>query len=1113
MPMGIPDQSLLRGPLEAPPAGRSLATGDLRVLEVGKPVLASERQPELFDVERCKPSTTRPVFELASFAIPPRWKNPNNEADRMAAGRHFHTELNIALRPFFEQLPLGAALVVKHRCAPTGNGALSIRSRLALELPDFLSRDGVTETRLSQELAVCLSTLAEHYSFRPIKTADETGDLLSPSKERFGQTVCIRPVSVVYAAKPACIGFTQADDNGSAVWFPAFESTGDDPNSVFGAQWTGALLHTFKAARAFQHAMCFRIRLTRDRLDAKAREMMLQLLKSDLSEINEKNPGSEDGDSRLSTLSNGSLRVVVLAWSQANPAILRIELEAQSAESSDMSNSLLHILASEIFPGQRVELVSANAKRSAGDSNGVVDFSNAFPLAAGLPPLLPQPAVLEMLGFTRHYCNPSVQLPRDGLLLGCAQLSGFEHPVRIAAADRSRHIYCLGGTGTGKSTLLYNMVVQDMQAGEGIAVMDPASDFVDAVLAAVPVARIKDVIIIDPSDEQHPVGLNPLDFGGNPTLMKVNRVINDLLDIFNSLYNMREAGGPGFEQYFRNTLLLASTVREDSPHGSPTLLTPLEVLRNKEFRDELLAECYDSFLGADMAGEVTRFFTSAQATSGEQQFENWVPYVTNKLVRFTSNPLLRQMLCSPKRTVDFRHLMDERKILLVNLGKGEIGSQDTRMLGMLVLKYLFQAAMTRTDVPRAARIPFYCYVDEFHNFVDSEIADILAEARKWGLHMVLAHQSLGQLVVGNTRTVLDAVLGNVATKLFFRVGLDEAQALEPGYLPQFDAHTLAQLPDRHVLARLLVGNKPSLPFVFQTKAPHTAAGTPDRLDVARKARRWSREHYSVHSLTSSLVASAGVSARRQSTLILHGGLAISHSANVGPKEADAIDVQIRKSMPRWREAADSVSLPHVAPEAGTFFWTGNRSLVLVLAIDSDGDGRALVVEGGHGDSCARGDYPGSCYLVNASGHFRSDSPISSLFGMDLQEKAELEFAAPNPLALTPDGTFAWLWQMVEHTPSTLPSKPRGFFRTLNNSVVFVTGDEAKPSLCATVCSGGHAVKELNGTKLGERYALTSLGQFLVSAEKAKALPAASLALASGMSLAASLPLVGECSPV
>lgn len=189
-----------------------------------------------------------------------------------------------------------------------------------------------------------------------------------------------------------------------------------------------------------------------------------------------------------------------------------------------------------------------------------------------------------MLSFTRHYSNPAVQLADDGVLLGHAQLSGFEHPVRTATADRSRHMYMLGATGTGKSTLLYNMITRDMLAGEGLAIIDPHGDLFGQVLASVPARRIKDVVIIDPSDDQHPVGLNPLDFGGKPSLMKVHRIINDLLDIFDDLYNMREAGGPGFEQYFRNTLLLASTAPLKSSNGPPTLLTPLEVLRTKELR-------------------------------------------------------------------------------------------------------------------------------------------------------------------------------------------------------------------------------------------------------------------------------------------------------------------------------------------------------------------------------------------------------------------------------------------------------------------------------------------------------------------------------------------------
>lgn len=195
---------------------------------------------------------------------------------------------------------------------------------------------------------------------------------------------------------------------------------------------------------------------------------------------------------------------------------------------------------------------------------------------------------------------------------------------------------------------------------------------------------------------------------------------------------------------------------------------------------------------------------------------------------------------------------------------------------------------------------------------------------------------------------------------------------------------------------------------------------------------------------------------------------------------------------------------------GAFFRTGNRSLVLVFAIGSDGDGRVLVVSGGHGDDeSIRGAYPGSWYLVKASGHFRSNSPMATLLGMDLQEKAAVEFAVSNPFLFTPDVTFGWLLQKTDQVPRALPERPSGFFRTLNGSLVFVTGEGNKPSLRATVCNGGHGVDEFNGTKKGERYVLTPTGQFLVGAEKAKSLSAASLALASGMSLAEAWPMIDE----
>lgn len=1095
MPQTTVDQALDRTLLDAPSIERPPTSVEIRMPQAVDTMPKSDRdlvaknRPARFGI---------PVFELASFAIPTRWKNVR-ESDRAAAESHLHAELNIALRTFVHQLPVGAALMVEHRCAPTGDGAMEIQSRLVLELPDSLSHNGSTESALRHELKVCLSALSDHYSFRPASSDDS----VSPSTS--DETVQMLPVFVAHFPMPGNIGFARTGDDKGTVLLPAIENMADDTHSLLGAHWPGTLLHTFKAARALGHGVWFRIRLTRERLDIAARAAMVQLLKSDMSAMDAKNVVGNDGKSLRTDSAGSNLRGLVLAWTQADVELYRVEVEAQSV-GAPVSHSLLRILASEVFPGQTVEVISGSSKRRAADFPQVFDFSNVYPLTAGLPPLMPQPAVLETLGFARHYSNPSVKLPSEGLLLGRAQLNGFEHPVRISADDRARHVYMLGATGTGKSTLIYNMIVRDMKAGEGVALVDPHGDLFDQVLAAVPAGRVKDVVIIDPSDALHPVGLNPFDFDGKPSLSKANRTINDLLDVFEDLYNMKEAGGPGFEQYFRNSCLLASTA------SSATLLTPLEVLRDKAFREKLLKNCHNSFLGADVAGEVGHFFNSAHATSGEQRWENWVPYITSKLSRFTNNSQLRKMLCAPKRTVDFRKLIDERRILLVNLSKGDIGSQDTRMIGMLISKHLFQAAMARADIPRDGRVPFYYYIDEFHNFVTSDIPEMLAETRKFALHLILAHQTLGQLLVRDSRKILDAVLGNVGTKLLFRVGMEAAQALESGCLPQFDAQTLAQLPDRHVLARLMVDRRPSQPFVFQTNRPDFPARTQDGLDMAAKARSWSRKRYTVRSPAPASIQSADADEKRESTLILHGRLAISHSRNVVHEDAIAIDAQIRDSIPRWKEAANATHSLRVASEPGCFYWTQDRSLVLVLLIDSERDRRVLIVANGHANARAPGNDPGLLYWVRENGRYRTESPAAPLLGMNLREKADIKFALPDPMTFTPDGTFAWLWQTTENSPLTLSKQPTGFFRTLNGSLVFVTRYRSRRSLRAVVCSGGHAIEKVDGSKPSEHYELTSDGQFLVHVENMAEVSTASLALASGMSLAAAVQLVGEDSP-
>ena len=392
------------------------------------------------------------------------------------------------------------------------------------------------------------------------------------------------------------------------------------------------------------------------------------------------------------------------------------------------------------------------------------------------------------------------------------------------------------------------MILQDLNQGYGLALCEPAGDLFERVLGHIPRHRLDDVVIIDPCDAGMAVGLNPLDFGDNPSPLAVNRLIGDLLEIFDQLYDMKQAGGPGFEQYFRNAMLLAATAPYESPsnrEGRPTFKTVVALLRDNSWREFVLGKVKQSFLGEDLADEVVGFFEAAHATNGDHSFRNWVPYVSNKLTRYTSNPLLRPLLCSQRRTIDFRKIMDEKKILLVNLSKGAIGSLDASMLGMLVSKGLFGAAMSRFDIAESLRVPFTYYCDEFQNFVTPDIGSILAEGRKWGLQLVLAHQSLGQLETGGSRSVLNAILGNTATKLIFRIGIEEAATMEPAMQPRIDRLELSQLSDRQVAARILIDNKLSPPLVFRTTSVDPDRPNLEQAQTAAIARTLSNKKYGV----------------------------------------------------------------------------------------------------------------------------------------------------------------------------------------------------------------------------------------------------------------------------
>ena len=659
---------------------------------------------------------------------------------------------------------------------------------------------------------------------------------------------------------------------------------------------------------------------------------------------------------------------LLAGWCSVAPDALRVELEADISGGRP-NESLLRILAAEIFPGRFVEILPAVQAANLASASPVLDLSNLYPLAAGLPPLLPHPALLEALDYPRHHDNPSIALPVEGILLGTTPMNGFEHPVRIAEADRSRHTYVLGATGSGKSTLLYNMICQDMNARRGVAVIDPHGDLFEQVLASVPKERVRDVVIIDPSDSETTVGLNPLDLGPVAEVNQGNRLANDLLDIFETLYDMRVAGGPGFEMFFRNTLMLASTACHDLsvaglPKGPPTLMTVVEILRNEELRNHLLGACKRSFLGADLGGEVVSFFESAKKQRGDQSFENWVPYVSSKLTRFLNNPRLRRMLCAPRKTVDFRRVLDEQKILLVHLNKGEIGDQDTKMLGMLLTKFIFQAALSRSDVSRGNRTPFHFYLDEFQAFVTPDVANALAESRKYGLHMCLAHQTMSQLDTPGSRTMMKAVLGNCANKLVFRVGIEEAQILEPAFLPRFDAGTMSQLPDRKVLARILVNNRPTPPFVFETMPALCRESRGHGIDVSHAARAWSRDLYSpdssadhdnsANTMGKGAEDAAVAPGATRPVSLMNGLLAIASGSKATDKEVAAFIDTASRAVSRWQSLVHSAAAPTVRPQVGRFYWTANRSLVLACTVAEDGAAKGMVIVGGHGETGLRG---------------------------------------------------------------------------------------------------------------------------------------------------------------
>ncbi len=398
---------------------------------------------------------------------------------------------------------------------------------------------------------------------------------------------------------------------------------------------------------------------------------------------------------------------------------------------------------------------------------------------------------------------PPVNVPKTGMMLGFNDYRGAETNICITDSDRRRHLYVIGQTGTGKSVFLQEMAKQDAKAGKGFCVIDPHGDMVADILTAIPKERAEDVIYFDPADIERPFGLNMLEYDPAHPEQKTF-IINEMIGIFDQLYDLRQTGGPMFEQYMRNAMLL---VMEDPESGS-TLMEIPKVLADEEFRKMKLSKCVNP--------TVIDFWTKeAEKAGGEAALANMVPYITSKLTTFISNDMMRPIIAQQKSTLNFRQIMDSGKILLINLSKGKIGEINARLLGMVVVGRILMAALSRVDMPESERKDFYLYLDEFQNVTTISIAQILSEARKYHLCLILANQFIGQL----KEEISKAVFGNVGSMTAFRVGPEDAEFLEKQFAPVFSVNDLVNVDNYNCFVRLLMNGELTKPFNMKTFPP------------------------------------------------------------------------------------------------------------------------------------------------------------------------------------------------------------------------------------------------------------------------------------------------------
>lgn len=612
---------------------------------------------------------------------------------------------------------------------------------------------------------------------------------------------------------PAPVRAFPGPDGGEPVRLP---SPGDLPN------WR--LTEILNASLALPDYVQLCVRLAPFRLAPKDCEQIwrvLQQLRANFCKV--AYPGVEPSPFAASDTLKAEMVTLLQAWlTQPSGYALSMQLVA----SSEMDSVAVAHIARDVF-GDRPFEASLNPT----DDARALGFPHAIRFDQGLPGLLPEERHAAALGVRRHFPDAAAQLPHAGLQIGQVADKAGGSPVYLPPTLRSRHVALVGGSGTGKSSLMLNMILSDLQdpGRPGVVLIDPHGDLYQAVLNGVPEERRADVVLVNVTDMAYSACINPMAMGhDNPARMAyINNQIMELIDV---LFEVEHSRGPMTTSYLRALLDLAGSY----PGRAGTFLDCMRLLREPAFTDWLVEKLKAS------RPEAVAHWTMLQKTRGEQHLDNWVPFLAARLTPFTGSPIMKRLLCRPDPTVDFQAIFRERKIVLFNFSKSVLQDVEARIACGLTLTQLFGASLARAHMPAQERFPVHLYVDEFQSIATASTGKMLAEARKFNLGLTVAFQNLGQLKSRFSGELTGTLLGNTATKLLFRLSPGDALMLDDYYKPHLDVADMTGLQDFHAACVMPGQGSQSAAFVMRcmpppqapvdqsdmANFPHGARGTP-----------------------------------------------------------------------------------------------------------------------------------------------------------------------------------------------------------------------------------------------------------------------------------------------